>query len=194
MSRLSGENPPRAPRCHPSEGRRGRGLGRESPEVPRASPRKGTARSDLGGNKHKRYGARRIRTRRLSRWPAEEARMELGGARSNPRLEVELSRLGAIHERLLRKAAANPNKPRSSPPRHSPVLETITCVLERSDRPMRVREIHTAAEKLSGQPLRWTSVKGALAEHASSSERRFRRVRRGVYEIAGAAKQVAGPR
>jgi len=119
--------------------------------------------------------------------------MELGGALSNPQVAVELSGPSAIHERLLRTAAANPRQPRSSSIHPSPVLETITCVLERSDRPMRACEIHTAAEQLFGQPLRWTSLKGALAEHASSPERRFRRVRRGVYELASSAGQTAEP-
>ena len=36
--------------------------------------------------------------------------MELNGARSNPRLQVELARLGELHHRLLREAAANPQQ------------------------------------------------------------------------------------
>jgi hypothetical protein len=114
--------------------------------------------------------------------------MELNGARSNPRLEVELSRLGALHNELLRKALVNPRKPRPVPARVSPVLETVTLVLELAGKPMRVCEIHAAACELVGEPLRWTSVKGALASYASGPERRFRRVRRGVYGIAGAAE------
>jgi hypothetical protein len=53
---------------------------------------------------------------------------------------------------------------------------------------MRAREIHFVAEQFLGQPLRWTSVKAALTGYASGPEQRFRRVRRGVYEITGAAK------
>jgi hypothetical protein len=115
------------------------------------------------------------------------------GALSNPQITVELSRLSAIHGRLLLTVTANPRHSRSSPARPSPVVETITCVLELAGRPMRAREIHAAAEQLFGQPLRWTSLKGALAEHASSPERRFRRVRRGVYELASSAGQTAEP-
>jgi len=109
--------------------------------------------------------------------------MELNGARSNPRAGVELSRLGALHDDLLRRASVNPREPRPVPTKVSPVLETITVVLERAGRPMQGREIHAAGEKLAGEPLRWTSVKAALAACADGSEARFERVRRGYYRI-----------
>ena len=64
------------------------------------------------------------------------------------------------------------------------MLETITLVLERADRPMRAREIHAAAQEVVGETLGWTSVKAALAAGASGRSRRFRRIRHGVYEIA----------
>jgi hypothetical protein len=125
--------------------------------------------------------------------------MELNGARSNPRAGVELSKVGALHDELLRKALVNPREPRPTSPKVSPVLETVTLVLELAGEPMRVREIHAAAEQLLGQPLRWTSVKGELAGYASGPERRFRRVRHatrspalqngspGLYETQGAS-------
>ena len=112
--------------------------------------------------------------------------MELNGARSNPRPQLELARLGEIHEELLRKAALAPRKPRSASPTRQPVLATVTRVLDQSDWPMRTREIHAAAEHLAGEPLRWTSVKGILSANASGSDPRFRRVRPGYYEIAKA--------
>jgi hypothetical protein len=59
--------------------------------------------------------------------------VDLNGARSNPHAEVELSRLSALHDELLRKALANPRKPRPAPAKVSPVLETLTLVLERAD-------------------------------------------------------------
>ena len=65
----------------------------------------------------------------------------------------------------------------------SPVLGTVTIVLELAREPMRAREIHAAAEQLAGEPLRWSSVKGALAAHTEGSEPRFERVRRGYYRI-----------
>jgi len=88
--------------------------------------------------------------------------MELNGARSNPQLRVELARL---HSRLLDDAAENPGQPRPAPAKTSPVLETVTRVLERADRLMQAREIHKAAEQLLGEPLRWSSVKGILSAY-----------------------------
>ena len=52
---------------------------------------------------------------------------------------------------------------------------------------MRAREIHTAVQQLVGEPLLWTSVKAALAAHASGRDPRFRRIRRGCYQIAAHA-------
>ena len=91
--------------------------------------------------------------------------MEDNGARSNPRLRVELGRLSELHGRLLREAATDPKRPRSAPPKVSPVLETVTLVLDRADRPMPAAEIHTAANELLGRPLRWSSVKGILSAY-----------------------------
>ena len=113
--------------------------------------------------------------------------MELNGARSNPRAGVELSRLGALHDELLRKALADPREPRPVPAKVSPVLETVTLVLERAGEPMRAREIHAAACELAGEPLRRSSVKGTLAAYASGSDPRFRRIRRGMYQTVEAA-------
>jgi len=64
------------------------------------------------------------------------------------------------------------------------VLEIVTLVLELAGRPMRACEIHAAAELL-GAPLRWRSVKGILSAYTIGGDKRFRRVRRGVYQITG---------
>lgn len=111
--------------------------------------------------------------------------MELNGAFSNPfvRDKSLLRRLAALTKVLLERAAEHPQKPRAAPPRVSPVLETITLVLNQSREPMRARAIHAAAERLLGESLRWTSVKAALASGASTAPARFRRVRYGVYEV-----------
>ena len=117
--------------------------------------------------------------------------MELNGARSNPRAGVELSRLRDVQRRLLRKAAANPMEPRPAPVRPSPVLETITRVLELENRPMRAREIYSAAEELLGRPLLWKSVKGTLFNYAQGRMPRFVRVGRGVYNLAAARSAIS---
>src|SRR5712691_10230820 len=104
--------------------------------------------------------------------------MEGNGARSNPRAKVELARLAELYGRLLAKAAVNPILPRSAPPRLSPVLETVTRVLEEAGRPLRACEIHAAAERLTGGPLLWPSVKGTLAGYSGGDAPRFRRISR----------------
>ena len=78
----------------------------------------------------------------------------------------------------------DPRQARAAPAKASRVRETVTLVLERADRPMRAREIHTAAQELAGETLLWTSVKAALAAGASGCSPRFQRVRHGVYKSA----------
>jgi hypothetical protein len=111
--------------------------------------------------------------------------LELNGARSNPRLGVELSRLGALHDELLHRASVDPREPRPAPAKARPsVLETVTLALERAGKPMGAHEIHAAACGLAGEPLLWKSVKAALAADVAGEHPRFRRVRRGVYQLA----------
>jgi hypothetical protein len=109
--------------------------------------------------------------------------MEDNGARSNPQAKVELSQLVELHVRLVARAALNPILPRVAPSRLSPVLGTVTRVLEEADRPLRAREIHAAAELVAGRPLLWSSVKGTLAAYSGGDAPRFRRISRGVYEL-----------
>jgi len=64
------------------------------------------------------------------------------------------------------------------------VIETITTVLELGEQPMRACDIHAAAEELLGRPIKWTSVKATLAEHAFAPRPRFQRVGYGRYRIS----------
>jgi hypothetical protein len=118
--------------------------------------------------------------------------LELNGARSNPQAGVELVGLGALHDELLRKALIDPREPRPAPAKVSPVLETMTLVLERAEEPMRAREIHAAAEQLAGEPLRWTSVKSALSAGVTGEKPHFGRVRHGVYQLARDVRRCTG--
>ena len=110
--------------------------------------------------------------------------MELNGARSNPisRDKDLLRRLSQLHHCLLDRAESSPRQPRPAPPKATPVLETITLVLELAAQPMRAREIHIAAQELTGETLLWTSVNAALAAGATGRSPRFERVRHGVYQ------------
>jgi hypothetical protein len=107
--------------------------------------------------------------------------LELNGALSNPQAGVELSKLGALHDELLRKASANPRELRPALSKVSRVLETVTLVLERAEQPMRTCEIYVAACELTGRSLLWSSVKSALSAGAAGEHAPFRRLRRGVY-------------
>jgi hypothetical protein len=74
----------------------------------------------------------------------------------------------------------------------SPVLETVTLVLERAGKPMPAREIHAAACEIVGETLLWKSVKAALATNVTGEHPRFRRVRHGIYQFARDIRQCTG--
>ena len=141
-------------------------------------------RARRGSCRQQRQAAPRAGRARPEGVAGREREMELNGARSNPQAGVELSRLGALHDELLRRALVNPREPRPVPAKVSPVLETVTLVLDRARRPMRAREIHRAACELAGEPLLWKSVKSALSVDVTGEHPRFRRVRHGVYQLA----------
>jgi hypothetical protein len=64
------------------------------------------------------------------------------------------------------------------------VLTAVVQVLADQEEPMRAKDIHIAVEALVGEPVSWSSIKGALADHTSGSSRRFVRVSRGRYVLA----------
>jgi hypothetical protein len=64
------------------------------------------------------------------------------------------------------------------------VLAAVVQVLADREEPMRAKDIHTAVEALVEEPVAWSSIKGALADHASGSSRRFVRIARGRYVLA----------
>ncbi len=110
--------------------------------------------------------------------------MELNGALSNPRVQVELKRLGTTRDRLATRAKKAPRHARPLTMRQGVVLETVTLVLEHAEGPMRARAIHRRAEQLLGQGVRWPSVREAVSAHTIGLDRRFRRLERGMYELS----------
>jgi hypothetical protein len=57
-------------------------------------------------------------------------------------------------------------------------------VLSDRQEPMQAKAIHAAVEALLREPVRWASVKAALAANVSGASPRFMRVARGQYVLA----------
>jgi hypothetical protein len=132
----------------------------------------------------------------LSASPLEIEGMELNGALSNPFATDKnlLKPLIHLHRALIQRAAVNPQQTRSPLSRPSPVLQTVTLVLEQTGQPMRAREIHAAAELLFGEQLLWSSVKASLAAGASGRLPRFERLSHGVYRLARRSSDASSTR
>jgi hypothetical protein len=61
-------------------------------------------------------------------------------------------------------------------------VEAIVRVLEDHE-PMQAKEVHAAVEALLGEPVRWASVKAALAGNIAGPSPRFVKVARGRYRL-----------
>jgi hypothetical protein len=112
--------------------------------------------------------------------------VELNGALSNPftRSKSLLKPVHELHATLLRQASKTPRAPQPAPAKAAtPVLETVTFVLDGASCAMRTIEIHAAAEELLGRPLLRSSVRGILSSHTLGGDHRFTRLRRGVYQL-----------
>jgi hypothetical protein len=92
--------------------------------------------------------------------------------------------LASAH-RLVRLLAARPGpqtQSQSQPrPRAGAVQAAVIQALAEADRPLRAREIHTAAQKLAGTPLSWNTVKDCLHTHARRPGSPIERVTHGRY-------------
>ena len=63
------------------------------------------------------------------------------------------------------------------------VQEAVIRVLAAADKPLRAREIHSAAEDLAGTPLSWNPVKDCLHKHARRPDSSVERVGHGSYRV-----------
>jgi HB1, ASXL, restriction endonuclease HTH domain len=68
-------------------------------------------------------------------------------------------------------------------PRAGRIIEAIVQVLTERQEPMQAKEVHAAVEVLLGEPVRWASVKAALAGNVAGPSPRFVRVARGRYGL-----------
>jgi Fe2+ or Zn2+ uptake regulation protein len=57
----------------------------------------------------------------------------------------------------------------------------VIRALAEADRPLRAREIHTAAQKKAGTPLSWNTVKDCLHKNARRPDSPIERVSHGRY-------------
>jgi hypothetical protein len=137
-----------------------------------------------------------VLTEGLGKWKRLVEAMELNGALSNPFATDKdlLKPLIHLYRALIQRAAVNPQQTRSPLSRPSPVLQTVTLVLEQTRQPMRAREIHAAAELLFGEQLLWSSVKASLAAGTSGRLPRFERLSHGVYRLARRSSDASSTR
>ena len=108
--------------------------------------------------------------------------MELNGALSNPRLQVELPPLASLHAQVGLRGWPTKMPRRALGFRQGTVPEAVTEVLRIANGPMRARDVRAAVEAALGTPIPASSVNEALSTHAREADLRFRRVAYGVYE------------
>jgi hypothetical protein len=113
--------------------------------------------------------------------------MDLIGVLSNHELQGSLRR--AAKKLAAVRASGGPRRAvvacRQRPRRPGWVLKAVVQVLADRDEPMRAKDIHAAVEASLGEPVRWASVKAALAGNVSGASPRLVRVARGRYVLAG---------
>lgn len=115
----------------------------------------------------------------------DKTQMDLAGVLSNQELQGRLRRVvGKLAAVRSNGALREPRSCRQRPRRPGWVVAAIMKVLADRDEPMRAKEIHIAVEGLIGGPVRWGSVKQALASHVSGPSPVFVRIGRGRYVLA----------
>ncbi|MGH2852701.1 MAG: hypothetical protein ACRDLF_00710 [Solirubrobacteraceae bacterium] len=131
--------------------------------------------------------------------------MDLPGSKSNQRSGVvdkvvaELigalssqdirSGLGHVAEKLAVVRAGGAARRQTASARQRPrrpgwVLQAVVRVLADRGEPMRAKDIHAAVETALGEPVAWSSIKGALADNVAGTAPRFVRIARGRYVLA----------
>jgi hypothetical protein len=63
------------------------------------------------------------------------------------------------------------------------VRDAVFRALAASDKPLRAREIHAAAETFAGEPLSWNTIKDCLHKSARTPSAPIERVRDGLYRL-----------
>lgn len=116
-----------------------------------------------------------------------KAMAELMGVLGSQETKSRLSRLAARLAEV-RASSATQRAPRSQrrrPRRPGWVVKAVAQVLADHGEPMRARDVHRTVEALVGEPVAWSSIRGALADNVSGPSLRFVRIARGRYVLAG---------
>jgi Recombinase/Recombinase zinc beta ribbon domain len=116
---------------------------------------------------------------------APNSSMDLIGVLSNHDLQGSLGRL-TKKLTALRASGETRRQPvacRQRPRRAGWVLKAVVQALGDRAEPMQAKEIHAAVEALLGEPVRWGSVKNALASNVEGPSPRFVRLSRGRYRL-----------
>src|SRR5690242_12858604 len=87
----------------------------------------------------------------------------------------------------------SPPKSRRLNPRQGSIIDAVVRVLSDHSRPLQAREVHAGVEALLGEPVRWASVKAALAGNVQGAAPRFVRVARGRYAICSVSDPQPSP-
>lgn len=104
--------------------------------------------------------------------------MEENGARLN---RDRLASAYLLAGSLAGRPGAHPQSLREIPRRAGAVQEAVVRVLATAERPLQAREIHAAAQELTGGPLSWNTVKDCLHKNARRPASPIDRVGHGRY-------------
>jgi hypothetical protein len=114
---------------------------------------------------------------------APSSSVEIFGALSNPEVQERLEKLSATLAKVEAAGAARRPSRFTSKRRAGLLTRTIEQVLAEAESPMRMYEIHTAAEELIGEAVPRSSVKNCLANNCRGERARFVRLERGRYQL-----------
>jgi hypothetical protein len=111
--------------------------------------------------------------------------MELSGALSNPFATDKALLCGLSQRRaaLTSRAHGQALSPRPPGPRRTDLLRLAADALQLAGRPIALTDIYGSICVVLGRELDRSALKSALSANVLSTKPRFRRIRRGIYEL-----------
>ena len=98
-----------------------------------------------------------------------------------------LPAISSLARRLRQFCPLESAAPRRLARRPGLVRDAVFRALAASERPLRAREIHAAAEAVAGEPLSWNTVKDCLHKTARQPDLPVERVGHGSYRLRRAS-------